>query len=207
MIRIKNGLLTLLVFQLIACNNKFETPLPILGNLEITNTGDTIFHKIPDFKLIDQDSNLVSNNTLSPYLYISDFFFMSCPTICPKVKKQMLRLYDEFENEPKIKFVSHTIDPTRDTPKRLKEYATNLGVDTDKWLFLNGPKDIIFELADNYFVAAFEDKDAPGGFNHSGKIILVDTRGHVRAFTEGTISEDVDDFMIDINRLLKEYKN
>lgn len=130
---------------------------------------------------------------------------MSCPSICPKVKKQMLRIYDRYENQDIVKLVSHTIDPKRDTPDRLKQYANNLNVDSNKWLFLTGDQDEILDIADAYFVTAMEDDNAPGGFDHSGKILLVDTKGHIRAFADGTDPKSVDDFFDDIDRLLYEY--
>ena len=98
----------------------------------------------------------------------------------------MLRIYDKYEQQDLIKLVSHTIDPKRDTPDRLKQYAENLNVNTNKWLFLTGDQDEILDIADDYFVAAMENEDAPGGFDHSGKILLVDTKGHIRAFADGT---------------------
>ncbi len=194
----------ILLTAFISCSTNNEK-LPIIGRFEIVN-GDTLLHEIPDFTFMNQDSQKVSNQSLEPYLYVADFFFMSCPSICPKVKKQMLRIYDKYEDNEKIKLVSHTIDPVRDTPERLKLYARNLEVKNEKWIFLTGDKDSILEIAEDYFVAAYEDEDAPGGFDHSGKIILVDTERHVRAFAEGTDPDDVTKFLRDIDRLLKEYE-
>lgn len=196
--------LLIILLSLSACNDKVMPPLPIIGQKKIVE-GDTVYHKIPPFNFINQDSISVDNNSLKPYAYISDFFFMSCPSICPKVKKQMLRLYDEYEGNERLKFVSHTLDPKRDTPSRLKQYAQNLGVNTDQWMFLTGDQDEIHDIADEYFVTAYEDPEAPGGFDHSGKLLLVDTKGHIRAFAEGTDPDDVDDFFSDIDRLLQEY--
>ncbi len=193
-----------IIICLSSCNPPDSTPLPILGRPSIAN-GDTIPHTIRTFQFTNQEGLEMANKDLQPYLYISDFFFMSCPTICPKVKKQMLRIYNKYESNPQIKLVSHTLDPKRDTPDKLKLYAENLGVDHKKWYFLHGPKEEIFDIADDYFVAAFEDPDAPGGLDHSGKIILVDKSGHVRAFAEGTDPEDVTEFFVDIDKLLLEY--
>lgn len=197
--------LLLIIISLSACNETDHSPLPILGVPEIID-GDTINHVIPPFSFITQDSVTVTNSSLANHLYIADFFFMSCPSICPKVMQQMRRLYDHYEDNEKIMFVSHTLDPKRDTPDRLKMYAENLEIDTDKWHFLTGDKDLIYDMAEAYFVAAFEDEDAPGGFNHSGKILLVDTKGQIRAFAEGTDPEDVDNFFHDIDKLLMEYE-
>lgn len=118
----------------------------------------------------------------------------------------MLRIYDKYEGHPMLKIVSHTIDPKRDTPERLKQYANNLDVNTSQWIFLTGIKDSLLGIADDYFIVAYEDADSPGGFDHSGKIILVDTKRHIRAFAEGTDPEDVDLFMRKIDNLLSEYE-
>ena len=199
------SLLIILSITVNSCVEKDNSPLPIIGNREVVD-GDTIYHTIPPFEFMSQDSTLITNASLSEGLYISDFFFMSCPSICPKVKKQMLRIYDKYEGNPKLKFVSHTLDPKRDTPPRLKLYAENLGVDTNQWMFLTGDQDDIMDMADEYFVAAMEDASAPGGFDHSRKILLVDTKGHIRAFADGTDPESVDDFFGDIEKLFSEYE-
>ncbi|MGA0283724.1 MAG: SCO family protein [Saprospiraceae bacterium] len=199
------GIIAVIGFFVVACESKSsDKPLPIIGRLEIVD-GDTIHHTIPDFEFINQDSQLVTNQELTEYIYISDFFFTSCPSICPIVKKQMLRIYDKYKSNSMVKLVSHTIDPKRDTADKLKRYAADLGVDTDKWVFLTGDKESLLDIADAYFVAAYEDPDAPGGFDHSGKIILVDTKRQVRSFAEGTDPEDVDRFLKDIDKLLHEY--
>ena len=181
-----------------------DEKLPIIGRFEMVGN-DTIYHEIPAFNFVNQDSANVTNENLDDYIYVADFFFISCPSICPKVKKQMLRIYDKYKDNPKLKLVSHTIDPERDTPEKLKQYASNLEVDTDKWIFLTGDKDSLFDMADEYFIVAFEDPDAPGGFDHSGKILLVDTNRHIRSFGEGTDPEDIDRFLKDIDKLLGEY--
>lgn len=198
-------LILLLLCALFACQEKSNEKLPKLGHYDVEG-GDTLFHTISTFQFVDQDSTVITNDDLSDYVYVSDFFFMHCPTICPKVKKQMLRLYDHYEDNSNIKFVSHTLDPKRDTPSRLKQYASNLGVAHDKWLFLTGSKDDIYTIKDDYFIAAVEDPDSPGGISHSGKIILVDKQGHVRSFAEGTDPKEVDEFFHDIDRLLIEYE-
>lgn len=194
-------LLAILILQ--SC--KEERTLPIIGRTQVID-GVTVQHQIPEFSFTNQDSIVITNQDLDDYIYIADFFFISCPSICPKVKKQMLRIYDTFKEENQVKLVSHTIDPKRDTEQALKLYAQNLNVNTDKWMFLTGDKDQLFNQADEYFVAAFEDSDAPGGFDHSGKIILVDKDRHIRAFCDGTDEDSVTEFLKDIKFLLDEYK-
>jgi protein SCO1/2 len=118
--------------------------------------------------------------------------------------KEMLKIHQAVKDNSNIKLVSFTIDPKRDTPAKLKLYAENLGIDDTNWYFLSGDKDFTFDLANDFFVVALEDSEAPGGFDHSGKIILVDKNGHVRSFTEGTDSSKTDKFIKDIFKLLAE---
>ncbi len=177
--------------------------LPVLGNQDIQGT-DTIYPTIPDFMFMNQDSQMVDNATFADKIYVVDFFFISCPTICPKVKKQMLRVYKQFLDEPRVVLLSHTIDVRHDTIPRLKAYAEGLGVNTDRWHLVTGSEDDIYQIAGNYFSVAKKDPSVPGGFDHSGRLILVDEHRHVRSFCDGTDSESVDQFMTDIQCLLDE---
>jgi len=177
--------------------------LPILGEKDEVD-GKTIYHTIPDFSFINQDSVTITNETFKDKIYVVDFFFTSCPTICPKVKKQVLRLYDKFEKEPRLKFLSHSIDVKYDTQEKLKSYGEKLGISSDRWHLVTGVEEEIFEIADDYFIAAHHDNDAPGGFDHSGRLILVDENRYVRGFAEGTDPESVTKFMKTIRMLLDE---
>jgi len=199
------NLIPFLLLILLSCTQESNEPLPILGEREVVN-GDTLYHQIPEYSYINQDGIIVTHDSLKDFIYLSDFFFTSCPSICPVVKKQMLRLYDKYKDNDKIRLVSHTIDPKRDTPEKLKKYARDLKVDDRKWMFLTGVKEELLDMADEYFVTAYEDPDAPGGFDHSGLILLVDTNRHIRAFAQGTDPEDVTELFGDIEKLLDEYK-
>ena len=191
---------------LLSCQaNDNNKPLPYYGEETVVD-GDTILYTIPEFTFLSQDSIEISNTNLDDYIYLSDFFFISCPTICPVVKKQMLRIYDKYKDNPRVKLVSHTLDPKRDSPSELNRYAKKMNFRNDKWLFLTGDKDSLIDMAENYFVTAFEDEDAPGGINHSGLIVLVDTKKRVRASAVGTDPEDVTKLLKDIDRLLLEYE-
>ena len=193
----------LLAGTLFSCQKKAPEALPVLGNIEIEN-GDTLYHTVPDFSFVDQDSQVVTNATFKDKAYVVDFFFISCPTICPIVTKQMLRVYDRFKTEDRLMLLAHTIDTKRDSVSRLKQYAANLGVDSKKWRFVTGVKDDIYGIANDYFSIAIEDPNAPGGFDHSGRLILVDKNRRVRSFCDGTDPVSVDRFMVDIETLLKE---
>lgn len=186
--------------------NSENEKLPILGFKDVDEKGDTILHKIPDFEFINQDSAVVDNATFENKVYIADFFFIHCPSICPKVKAQMMRIYEKFEDNDKVILLSHSIDTKNDTVPALKNYANKLDVKTQKWHFVTGDHDEIYSIADEYFVAAMVNEDAPGGFDHSGRIILVDEDRHVRSFAEGTEPESVDRLLLDIEKLLNENK-
>jgi protein SCO1/2 len=179
-------------------------PLPILGERDIAANGDTIYPVIPDFSFIDQDSQVVNNATFAGKAYIADFFFIHCPTICPKVKANGLRIYEKFKNEDRLLILSHSIDVKNDTVAALRHHAEKLGIDSRKWHLVTGDHDAIYAIADDYFSVAKEDPSSPGGFDHSGRIILVDKNRHVRSFCDGTNAESVDKFMNDIEKLLKE---
>ena len=180
--------------------------LPYLGDQEIIN-GDTIKHIVPDYLLTDQDSQQIRLSEMGDKIFIADFFFTSCPSICPKVQKQMLRIYDKYKDDNRIMLLSHTIDQRHDSVSVLNRYAENMGVNTDKWKFLTAEKDSIFYLADQYFVSVVDDPSAPKGFDHSGRIILLDKGRHVRGFCEGTDPNSVTKFFTTVDQLIaEEYK-
>ena len=192
---------------MISCGEVGTTPktLPIIGErLGLASSGDTIYPTIPNFKFINQNGDTVTNADFEGKIYVADFFFTHCPTICPKVTAQMLRVHDQFKDSSMVLLLSHSIDPKNDTICRLNEYAGKLGVVAPKWHFVTGEKDSIYSIADDYFSIAKENPNSPGGFDHSGRLILVDKKRHVRSFCDGTDAKDVDRFMDDIRILLKE---
>jgi len=200
-------ILFVLLFAVVACesNKEEEKALPYLGRHDYQEN-DTIYHTIGDFKFVDQDSNWVSQNTFEGNIYVADFFFTSCPTICPIMKTQMLRVYDSTQNMEDVKLLSHTIDPEHDTVAVLKEFADRLGVESEKWHFVTGQKEDIYEIGQtNYMVSAVEDPTEPGGFIHSGAFVLIDKEKRVRGVYDGTKEDQVNRLIKDISVLRKEY--
>lgn len=136
-------------------------------------------------------------------VWVADFFFTSCPTICPRMSGQMARLRDTFAREDRLVLLSHSIDPVHDRPFVLRAYADRLGGTAGgRWHLLTGEKDSIYALAEIYAISVAEDKNAPGGIVHSGAFVLVDAEGRVRGFYDGTREADVDRLMTDIKYLL-----
>lgn len=158
---------------------------------------------VRDWSYVTQVGDTVTNHDLDGTVHVVDFFFTSCPTICPKVKSQMLRIYERFADRPDFKLVSFTIDPKRDTPAAMKEYAEQLGVDQhDRWWYLHGDRFFTYDLDADYLSIAEENPDAPGGFDHTGYVVLVDKQGFVRAYASGLQAEEIDHLMGDIEMLL-----
>jgi len=205
-------LIALLFWLLNACNFSTQNQLPILGNrvaeekvVDGKTTVDTIYQTIPSFSLLNQDSIVVNNETLKGKIYVADFFFTSCPTICPVMKKEMIRVYEEFKGNNQVVILSHTIDPEYDTLALLRDYASRLGSDCKQWMFLRGERKQVYELAEKgYYASAMADSTEPGGFIHSGGFILVDKHQRVRGIYDGTSTNDVDKLMSDMELLLKE---
>jgi len=200
-------------FMLESCNPADPGKLPILGFKDVVenkgNPGqvDTIYHTIADFSFVNQDSAVVNNNTFEDKIYVSDFFFTSCPTICPVMKAQMLRVYETFIDNQEVMLLSHTIDPEYDTVALLKDYADRLEVTSQKWHFVTGNKDKIYEIGQrSYLVTVQEDQFQPGGYLHSGAFILVDKDRQIRGIYDGTKTDQVDRLINDIPILLNEYK-
>ena len=190
-----------------SCQPTNQEPLPILGRSTVSLQGDTLLHTIGDYSFVNQDSLQVTPETFKDKIYVADFFFTSCPTICPTMKTQMLRIYDKYQDNGQVGILSHSIDPTHDTVAVLKDYSQRLGIEnSDTWHFVTGKKEDIFRVGQtDYMVTAGEDEAAPGGFIHSGAFLLVDKQRHIRGVYDGTVTEDVDKLMKDMDRLLNEY--
>ena len=199
---------------LISCDGG-KKKLPILGERDWTTktidgkeVTDTIYNVIPAYKFVNQNGDTITEKITEGKIYVSDFFFTSCPTICPVMKKQMVKVYQEFKGNPEVMIVSHTIDPDHDTPKVLNQFAKDLGVSGNQWQFLTGPKEKIYEIGQkSYMSTAKQDSTAEGGYIHSGAFILVDKEKHVRGMYDGTTEEGTKNLVADMKLLLEEYKN
>jgi protein SCO1 len=169
---------------------------------------DTVFHTVPDFKFINYDSDTVTNQVTKNKIYVADFFFTTCPGICPKMSNQLKRVQEAFIDNPDVLILSHTVDPENDTIAQLKAYAEKYKAIKGKWFFLTGEKQKLYDLAQKgYFISALEDDSYTGTdrFIHSDKLILVDKQKHVRGVYNGTDSKEVDRLVMEIKVLISEY--
>ena len=180
--------------------------------------------KVPEFALLNQDSTMITHHDYKGKVYLVDFFFTHCPTICPKMTSNLKYISEQFENNEDFGIVSISIDPKRDTPMQLKKYAENYGIKHPNWNLLTGDRNDIYELANNGFtIPVMENENVPGGFEHSGYFALIDQDGYFRSryddmgnpiiFYRGTVSipeksvdgeeEQISILIEDIKKLLK----
>lgn len=138
--------------------------------------------KAPDFKLINQDGDTITNEDLLGKVYVAEFFFTTCPTICPIMNNNLIQVQEEIGQNKEFGVASFTIDPKHDTPEVLKNYAEKYGITNPDWHFLTGEKDEIYSLANGGFnIYAGENEEEAGGFAHSGLFALVDKEGYIRS--------------------------
>ena len=178
-------------------------------------------YSIDNFSFINQDNETITKDSLTGSIYVANFFFTSCPSICPIMTRNMSYLQDKLSVFPNIRFLSHTVDPVNDTPDKLKSYVRlmqqkNININLSNWDFVTGDKDKLYQSAANYFVNASVDSLAPGGFLHSEYFILIDKQGRVRSGIDkngnavgaydGTNEVQMKDLINDINVLMAEYK-
>mgnify|MGYP001416970186 CR=1 FL=1 len=202
---------SLLYLLLSTGTNNFK-PLPYMGPkkvVEVEKDGrivvDTIYHTIPPFELIDQNGQLFSSKALEDKIYVANFFFATCPTICPKMSTNMLQVQDRFQDRDDFRLLSFTVNPEHDTPEVLKEYAEKVHATDGVWTFLTGNKDSIYSVGFNgYFVSAQKDSIAPGGFLHSSNLMLIDGEGRLRGVFDGTSVSETNDLFDAIDILLVE---
>lgn len=161
-------------------------------------------HTIGAFSLTDQNGKTVTSNDFENKIYVADFFFTRCRTICPVMTNNMSFLQKEFINNPKVKFLSHSVTPTIDSVPVLKDYAAQHGALSDKWHITTGSKKMIYNLArKNYFAVLDQGDGGVQDFIHTEQFVLIDVKKRIRGFYDGTNIEDVKKLSKDINLLLE----
>lgn len=194
-----------------ACkSDKNGALLPIAGNRDVVvkvvdgkTVIDTVYHTIPAFKTVNQYGDSVTNKSLDGNIYVADFFFTTCPSICPVMHRNMLTVYKDVQNIPNVKIISYTIDPKHDSVDVLKQYADKLGIAGNKWWLLRGNKEEIYQLASSYLVSSPQD-DVKEKFIHDGFFILIDKQKRIRGQYDGTQPDQVKKLLDDINTLKAE---
>jgi protein SCO1/2 len=206
------NILIIITLLFAACKPGAKKTLPIYGSRQaVTKTvngqpvTDTVYQTIPDFTFVNQYGDSTGSKNLKNDIYVADFFFTSCPSICPVMQRNMLNVYNAFKDTADVKIVSFTIDPRHDTVPVLKKYADKLGVTGNSWWFLLGSKDKVYDMAaKNFLVAVSQDSTAAGGYIHQGYFVLVDKQNRVRGAYDGTDMKQVNQLIDDIKTLKAE---
>ncbi len=162
-------------------------------------------HHILDFALVDQNGDSMRLADVGPRIIVADFFFTTCPTICPKMTVQMARVQEAFRSEDRLMLLSHSVTPEMDSVPVLAAYAQLHGADPQRWRLLTGDRKQIYALArKSYFAALDEGDGGPDDFVHTENFVLVDPQRRLRGFYDGTSATDVDRLIGDIHKLLEE---
>ena len=193
--------------------NKNETTLPFYKDpsftphwIDPTSTELGQFHKIPEFTLINQEGDTITQKTFDNKIYVTDFFFTTCPGICPKMTESMSDLADYFKEDNEILLLSHSVTPKIDSVSVLKEYANYRDIDPEKWHLVTGDRDLIYDLGRNYYFVEESlgiEKDI-NDFLHTENFLLIDKRKHIRGIYNGLFKSSIKQLINDIQVLKQE---
>jgi protein SCO1 len=176
---------------------------------------DTVFHQIPAYELIDQNGQRFSSEQTKGKIYVADFFFTRCGTICPKISNNLTRIQSIFSADSNVVIVSHSVDPKHDSSAVLQKYAQKYDAKYGKWYFLTGEKKTIYDLAIKGYKLPVADaseydnkiKSIDETFIHSEKLLLIDKEGYIRGIYDGTYSPDVERLIGEVKVLTEIYKS
>lgn len=193
-----------------------ERTLPYYGFKDVEmvtmngeTVADTLYHVIDNFYFTAHSGEAITHETVKGKVYVADFFFTYCPTICPVMTDNMKGLHERTKDIDELLILSHTIDPTRDSLERLNQYIQERDIDTrDDWFFLRGSQAYTYDIGkDAYLINAMVDREAEGGFLHSEQFVLIDREGHIRGMYVGTDTASVNQLEKDIRFLIDTYDN
>lgn len=194
---------------------KKEKPLPIINPVDVNaEMVDPELlrigygHTIGDFSFLSQDGKTITQENVKGRVFVAEYFFTTCGTICPKMNVQMQRVQEAYKGNDMVKILSFTVDPDVDTVEQMKRYADQHGADVNQWYFLTGDKDKLYDLArKSFFVLkpaeAENQGDVGSDFIHTNNFVLVDQKMRIRGYYDGTSAKEVDKLIHDIDHLLK----
>ena len=186
--------------------NKPNHYLPYFGPKHALKVNDTAYHQIPDFEFVNQYGNTITANNVADKIYVTEFFFTTCQSICPIMNDNMKKVYQAFKNRSDVLILSHTVDPETDSVSVLKDYSDAHGVTDQRWLFLTGTKPNLYGIArKGYLLDANEGTGDAEDFIHTQNFALIDKDRHIRGYYDGTDSVEVDRLIKDIHLLTEEY--
>lgn len=198
-------------YNLLKVEKKLPIYQPASVNAELVDS--TIqyqkkYHKIADFSLINQNGKIITQEDYADKIYVADFFFTTCQTICPVMTKNMHEVQKAFITDNEVKMLSHTVTPEIDSVEQLKRYALEKGVDASKWNLVTGDKKQIYELARKSYLAVKDDGDGgPFDMIHTENFMLIDKERQIRGFYDGTDPKEIERLIDDIKILKASYKD
>lgn len=208
------AVLSIIIISIIYNIFNVYKPLPIyqpaMVNTEMVDS--TIqykkkYHKIDDFSLTNQNGETITQNTYKDKIYVADFFFTTCQTICPIMTDHMVQIQKEIINDPDVMLLSHTVTPEIDSVAQLKKYALKKGVNDAKWNLVTGDKKQIYQLARKSYLAVKTDGNGDAyDMIHTENFMLIDKKRQIRGYYDGTNPEDITRLIADIETLKEEYK-
>ena len=201
--RLIKSFATCSLYLLLSCvPEKSTLVLPVFGPKQLLN-GDTVYHAVQDFELVNQYGEAVNKKTVNQKIIVANFFFATCQSICPEMSNNLKDVQAAFLDDKNFLILSHSVNPLHDTVEVLKIYSELYGAKEGKWHLLTGDKKQIYDLAKNsYLVNALEDDGSPEGFLHSELFLLLDSKGRLRGMYDGTNKVEVQKLIADV-RLLK----
>ena len=200
-----------LIYQALKPKERLAIYEPSMVNAELVDTSVQYirkYHKIAPFKLINQNGDTITEANYKDKIYVADFFFTTCLSICPMMTDNMVRIQEKIINDPEVMLLSHSVTPVIDSVPRLKAYAEEKGVVDSKWNMVTGDKKQIYNLARKSYLAVKTVGDGgPFDMIHTENFILVDKEKQIRGFYDGTKEEDIQQLLHDIEVLKNEYKS
>lgn len=180
---------------------------PYLGEKTLAPNGDTIYHSIAPFSFLNQDGKIITEKDYDGKIYVVDYFFTTCKSICPKMTTELIRVQDKFKyTNGVVQILSHTVDPEHDSVPVLKAYSEMVHADTKTWNFVTGDKKQLYDMARNsYLLNALEGDGGPDDFIHSELFVLVDKEKRIRGIYDGTNIKEVNDLIDAIKVVMAEY--
>lgn len=193
--------ISIVILLAFACGES-RKPLPIYGEKQLNEKGEEVHPSITEFKFTNQNNEIITQKRFDNSVYIADFFFTTCKTICPNMTKQLARVQKELKGQD-YRILSHTVNPTYDTKDVLLAYALKMNADLSNWDFVTGNDQKIYKQAASYQVVALNDTAAPIPFVHSEYLVLVDKKFRVRGLYDGTDTIEVNQLIRDTKWLIK----
>lgn len=206
-----SGIIIVLMYQALQPQKRLAIYQPSMVNPDLVDSTLVYvkkYHSIADFKLINQNGDTVTQEQYAQKIYIADFFFTTCPTICPVMTANMVDIQKIIQDDDEVMLLSHSVTPEIDSVPQLKKYALEKGVIDAKWNLVTGDKKQIYELARKSYLAVLDDGDGgPYDMIHTENFILVDKERRIRGFYDGTSSDEVAQLLEDLKVLKSSYRN